>query len=169
MVVAFHRYLPVGAGDVALSPQGTVPVCVGDLLSEFECTIATGREQLEWRINIMLENETMVDSYTRLVDTSGEVQTLMVHSIVFSFASSATSPLMSTLSISGVTANLASIGVICEDRLGESLSSALLEIIRSVDMVLTRKYFNDYEVFQPVAIIGITDNNNYYTQLQNPK
>jgi hypothetical protein len=124
----------LGAVDVTLSPQGRVPVCVGDL-PEFECTLALGSQLLEWRINIMLENERMVDSYNRFIDTSGLMQTLMAHSIVFSFASSATSPLMSTLSISGVTRNLTSIEVLCVDRLQQTSSSALLEVIRSADMV----------------------------------
>ena len=113
-------------------PQGTVPVCIGDpLLIEFECTIAAGRQLLEWRINITLENETMVGSYyTRLIDTSGQVQMpLLLHSIVFSFATSAISPLMSTLSISGVTGNLTSIEVICVDRLERTSSSALIHVI----------------------------------------
>ena len=116
-------------GDVALYPQGTVPVCVEDPLHVFECTLAPGRLFLEWRISIMLENETMVDSYSRLVDTSGPVQRLMAHSIVFSFATSAVSPLMSTLSISGVTGNLTSIEVICVDRGEQTSSSALIHII----------------------------------------
>ena len=129
----------VGAGDVALYPQGRIPVCVEDPLSKFECTLAPGRLFLEWRINIMLENETMVDSYSRLVDTSGTVQRLMAHSIEFSFATSAISPLMSTLSISGVTGNLTGIEVTCVDRGEQTSSSALLEVINS-DMLPSKYY-----------------------------
>ena len=125
-------------GDVALYPQGRVPVCVEDPLPEFECTLAAGRQLLEWRINIMLETESMVDSYRRLVDTSGQIQRLVAHSIVFNFATSAISPLMSTLSISGVTRNLTSIEVICVDRVEQISSSALLKVINS-DM-LPSKY-----------------------------
>ena len=84
---------------------------------------------------LAIENEIIVDSYTRFVDTSHQVQTLTAHSIVFSFATSATSPLTSTLSISGVTGNLTGIGVTCVDRLQRISSSSLLKIIRSADMV----------------------------------
>ena len=87
----------------------------------------------------MLENETMVDSYTRLVDTSGQVPRVMARSIVFSFATSAISPLMSALSISGVTGNLTSIEVICVDRAEQTSSSALLKVINS-DIMLPSKY-----------------------------
>ena len=108
-------------------------MCVEDPLSlpEFECTLIPGRQLLEWRINIimMLENETMVDSYSRLVGTTGKVPGLMARSIVFSFATSAISPLISTLSISGVTGNLTSIEVICVDRAEQTSSSALIHII----------------------------------------
>ena len=108
-------------------------MCVEDPLPEFECTLApaAGRQLLVWRISITFENETMVDSYTRLVDISGQVPRVMARSIVFSFATSAISPLMSTLSISGVTENLTSIEVICVDRAEQTSSSALLQVINS--------------------------------------
>ena len=127
-----YSYITINIiGDVTLHPQGTVPVCVEDTIPEFECTLAAGSRFLEWRMNIMLENETMVDSYSRLLDTSGQVQRLTAHSIVFIFATPAISPLTSTLSISGMTRNLTSIEVICVDRAEQTSSSALLEVINS--------------------------------------
>ena len=77
----------------------------------------------------MLENETIVDSYSQLFNIAGQMQILTAHSIVFSFAISAIPPLMSTLSISGVTGNLTSIEVICVDRAEQTSSSAFIYII----------------------------------------
>ena len=89
----------------------------------------------------MLENETMADSYSQLFNIAGQMQTLTAHSIVFSFVISAIPPLMSTLSISGVTGNLTSIEVICVDRAEQTSSSALLKVINSDTCILPSKHY----------------------------
>ena len=125
-----HYY--IAAGNATLLPQEEVPVCAGDPL-QLECTIAGSL--LEWRINIVPENETRVESYQRLIDTSGQIpESLTVNSIMFNFTTSAPlqiSPLTSNLNISNVTRYLNRTEVICKDRIGQISSSAIIEVINS--------------------------------------
>ena len=119
-------------------PQGTVSVCAGDsLLLQYR----VAGSLLNWRINIMPENETRVDTYNRLIDTSFQTsESLIVNSTVFSFTTSAqyqTSPLMSNMSIRNVTRTLNRTEVICMDRMRKkNSSSAIIKVINSDEHVL---------------------------------
>lgn len=120
-----------------ISPQGIVSVCAGDPLL-LECTVAGNL--LEWRINIMPDDDTRVDSYNRLVDTSYQTpEKLIINSTVFSFTiptQHQISPLMSNMSISHVTRSLNRTEVMCVDRGEQTSSSAFIKVINSDEHVL---------------------------------
>lgn len=112
-----------------ITPQDVAPVCNGDQL-ELNCTI-TGRF-LEWSFNAFPENETTIRRYSRVLSTASQTSKLQINSTVFAFSRisvEGSTPLSSTLLISGTSTSLDGIMVNCGNRETSELLSTTIDII----------------------------------------
>ena len=133
MCSAASIFISMDIGGAVISPPGIAPVCSGDTLN-LTCT-TTGRFQ-EWSFTLIPENETAPMRYTRSLQTYGpkhlQIFEQVIASTMFLYSRNSAEnslPLMSTLSVSPVSAGLNGTVVNCTDITTSDTVSTIIFII----------------------------------------